>query len=185
VALTANRVSPQPPGTTITWTATATGGVAPLAYRWHVHDGQSWSAVTGWVASATFAWTPGANATYRIAVEARSAGALTPEGEAGAMFVIAPSVTSVTLSPNRVSPQRVGTTIMWTATPAGGVAPIAYRWYVYNGSRWTAVTSWTTSNTFAWTPTAANSGYRVEVEARSAGATFPQAGTIASFSITP
>jgi hypothetical protein len=72
--LTANRTAPQPPGTTITFTATATGGTAPLQYKWWVWNGTSWSVVQNWSITNTFAWTPAtANANYIVDVWVRNA----------------------------------------------------------------------------------------------------------------
>ncbi len=62
------------------------------------------------------------------------------------------AISNVTLAANRVAPQPPGTTITWTATPTGGVAPHQYRWLTYNGTTWTVAGPCTTSNTFAWTP---------------------------------
>ena len=79
-----------------------------------------------------------------------------------------PRVSAVTLTPNRVSWQSAGTTITWTATPAGGAAPHQYKWWIYDGVTWTMATGWTTSNTLAWTPMAAGD-YMVGVWVKSAG----------------
>src|SRR5207253_5969212 len=37
-SLTPDKAAPQPPGTTVTFTATATGGTAPYSYKWWVSD---------------------------------------------------------------------------------------------------------------------------------------------------
>ena len=75
VALTADRSAPQAPGTTITWTAVPTGGVAPYQYKWWVSDGKAWSPGADWSSANTFAWTPKLpQAKYMVAVWVRSAG---------------------------------------------------------------------------------------------------------------
>ncbi|HYB94097.1 MAG TPA: hypothetical protein VEC39_03930, partial [Vicinamibacterales bacterium] len=78
--------------------------------------------------------------------------------------------TAVTIAANMVAPQPVGTTITWTATPTGGVAPHQYKWMAFDGVSWTTF-DWTTSNTFAWRPLNASQYARVAVWVRSAGAT--------------
>lgn len=83
-------MAPQPPGTTITFTAAPTGGTAPLQYKWWIDDG-SWRPVGGWTTSSTFNWTP--TITYpagRITVWVRSAGNAADQAEASAAmdFVI-------------------------------------------------------------------------------------------------
>ena len=73
VTLGANYSSPQCPGTTIIWTAAATGGGAGRHYKWFVYDGSSWKTAVAWSTSDTFSWTPiTANPRYRVAVWARS-----------------------------------------------------------------------------------------------------------------
>jgi Concanavalin A-like lectin/glucanases superfamily/Fibronectin type III domain len=72
--LTANRASPQPPGTTITFSATASGGTPPYQYKWWIITGSTQTVGSNWSTNSTFAWTPTvANANYTIRVWARNA----------------------------------------------------------------------------------------------------------------
>ena len=74
-SLTPDSTAPQPPGTTVTFTATATGGTAPYSYKWWVSDGTTWTVVQSWTASNTYAWTPTvANPNAQVAVWVRSVG---------------------------------------------------------------------------------------------------------------
>jgi cell wall-associated protease len=174
VSLTSSLVSPQAPNTTITWTATPGGGVAPYQYQWLVYDGATWNNVGSWTSSNTFAWTPAqAGSSYQVGVWTRSAGNSNNASEksAAAPFAIQSRVSAVSLSANATAPVFVNTTVSWTATPTGGVAPIQYQWLVYDGVTWNAVGGWTTTNTFAWTPATANASYQVGVWTRSAGNT--------------
>lgn len=189
VAISANKVAPQPPGTTVTFTATPTGGTTPLQYKWWTYDG-SWKPVGGWTWSNTFAWTP--STTYpagRITVWAKSAGNTADEAEASVAmdFVISgtavapapPStgstrVSAVAISANKIAPQPPGTTVTFSAAPTGGGAPLQYKWWIYDGS-WKPVGSWTTSSTFAWTPATTYPAGRVTVWAKSATNTADEA----------
>lgn len=181
VILTSTLASPQATGTTIRWNAGPLGlGTAPL-YKWFVNDGNSWQVVgSGWTTSNTFDWKPtNANANYRVGVwvkhNTNTADAL--EASAEKPFVItapvaATPVSSVTLTAN-ITPTTVGVPVTFTATPNGGKAPYEYKWYVYD-TKWNVVVSWTTSNTFVWTPTAKNADYRIGVWVRSGGSTADQ-----------
>jgi subtilisin family serine protease len=184
VALSANRASPQPPGTTITWTATPTGGVAPYQYQWLTYDGTTWTFAGTWTSSNMFAWTPTqASNSAKVAVWVRSAPntANAAERIASTTFPIAVSgATGLTVAANLAAPQQVGTTITWTATPTGGTAPHQYQWMTYVGTTWTFVGTWTTSNTLAWTPTTASNSAAVGVWVRSAGNSANSAERIAS-----
>jgi len=55
-----------------------------------------------------------------------------------------------------------------TATPAGGTAPLSYKWWFYNGSTWPMLQDWGAGSTYAWTLPAAGP-YQIRVWARSAG----------------
>jgi hypothetical protein len=176
VTIAANKTAPQVVGTTVTWAATAQGGNGPLQYKWLVHDGGSWSAVTGWSTQNTFAWTPASVNPYRVGVWVRSNGSTRDEPDATASedFAInsaAPLITRLTevlLSTNRVAPQPAGQTIVATATPVGGSGH-TYRWLIHDGAQWNVVTGWTQSNQFAWTPAKSDPNYRIGVWVRNGG----------------
>ncbi|MGE3842064.1 MAG: S8 family serine peptidase [Vicinamibacterales bacterium] len=191
VTLSANKTAPQAPGTTITWTATPSGGATPYQYKWLITaNGSSWSVVSAWSTSNTFAWTPtgASNSNYQVGVWVRSAGNAADTYEAGATaaFAIA-GASQVTLAANKTAPQAPGTTVTWTATPTGGSGSYQYKWLVSaNGSAWSVASTWSSSNTFAWTPTgASNSNYQVGVWVRSSGNTADtyEAGAVAGFAI--
>jgi hypothetical protein len=172
--LTADKASPQAAGTTITFTASASNGIAPYQYKWWLKGGAgAWTMVQDWSSSATFAWTPATANSYTVEVWARSANNNTDTYEAYkdsayTVSVSAPLAVS-TLTSDKASPQAAGTTITFTASASGGTSPYQYKWWVKGGSgAWTMVQNWSSSATFAWTPATANS-YTVEVWARSAG----------------
>ena len=182
VSLAPDAAAPQEPGTLIRWSATATGGTAPYEYKWAGYASGTWSVLRDWSASQTFDWQPTTAAPdARMAVWVRTAPSTTSSGDisinsiaavAEYPFAIldatpgspAPSspVSSVTLTTNLAAPQPAASTIVWTATPAGGSGALVYKWFLSNdGASWTTVGTWTSSNQFTWTPTAANANYRV------------------------
>jgi hypothetical protein len=182
VTIVANKPAPQPAGTAVTFTAAPTGGVAPLQYKWFVYDNVKWGAVTGWSTNQSYTWSPAtANAGYRVGVWVKSATNPNDALEAtiavdyaigsGTMAPAPPAasgtVSAVVLVANRVAPQPVGMATTFTATATGGAAPQQYKWWVYNGLTWSAVTGWSTLNSYTWTPGVANPNYKVGVWARS------------------
>jgi hypothetical protein len=175
VTLTASQPAPQVPGTAITFTAAASGGVGPYQYKWFLFDGTTWTVAQAWSNAATFTWTPtGTSANYQITVGARSAGNTSEAAEkaVGTTYPIqAALVTSVTLVANRPAPQVPGTAIIFTASAAGGVGPYQYQWFLFDGTTWTVAQAWSSAATFTWTPTVANANYQITVGARSAGNT--------------
>ena len=94
IAIGANKVAPQLPGTTATFTAAPNGGAAPHQYKWQIYNGDAWVPVTGWTTASTFAWTPtSTNLGGRVTVWARSADSSADEAQAAAAmdFVISGS----------------------------------------------------------------------------------------------
>jgi hypothetical protein len=168
--LTPNVAAPQAAGSTIVWTASATGGQAPYQYQFVVYDGTGWTITRPWAASNTYAWTPTVgDPDYQVIAQVRSAWNPGDREVAVAKpFPINAVVTNVTLTPSVASPQSSGTTIRWQASVTGGQGPYRYQWVVFNGTTWTNLTGGTTSSTFDWRPTAANAGYRFAVRVWSA-----------------
>jgi cell wall-associated protease len=72
--LTADLASPQPSGTPITFTATASGGTSPTEFKWWIRDGGVWFVAQDWSTNNTVIWTPAVAGNYGIAVWARSNG---------------------------------------------------------------------------------------------------------------
>lgn len=187
--LTADRSAPQPTGTTITFTATITGGTAPQQYKWWVYDGSNWFVTRDWSTSNTWQWTPTvANSAYRVSVWVRNAGSTADayansQSNASIAFPInaasqnppAPSppsggvLTLTALSADRPAPQPAGSSITFTASATGGQSPYQYKWWVFDGTNYVVMREWTSSNTWTWTPSAANSAARVAVWVRNAG----------------
>jgi probable HAF family extracellular repeat protein len=193
VTMAADRTAPQVAGTTVTFTASAAGGVAPVQFRFSVHDGSISTVVQDWSASASFTWTPSTpNASYTITVAARSAGNTqdVPESVATMAFPIQAAVpvsrvSSVTLTANKRAPEKAGTSVTFTASATAGAAPVEFKFRVFDGTAWTVARDWSTMATFSWTPTAPNSAYRVSVWARSSGVTAdaPEASAEMAFAI--
>jgi hypothetical protein len=178
--ITANRVSPQPAGTAITFTATATGGTAPYQYKFWLSDGGTTYVIArDWATSNTFTWTPTtANPSHSVGVWIRNAGSTADAYDAalvGSMpFAITAAVPSGPLqftgiTANRTAPQAAGTPVIFTATATGGTAPHQYKFWLFNGTTWSIARDWATSNTLTWTPGSANANYMIGVWVRNAG----------------
>jgi hypothetical protein len=122
---------------------------------------------TTWVLSQ-----PDPTKVYFLAVQAyNTAGLQSPySNEVSTAPVIQP-LTATSLTSNAPAQPCVGTAITFAATATGGVAPYAYKWWVFDGSTSTIGQNWSTSSTFAWTPPQPKPGYLVTVWVRSASST--------------
>ncbi|HEY7449203.1 MAG TPA: IPT/TIG domain-containing protein, partial [Vicinamibacterales bacterium] len=122
---------------------------------------------TTWVFSQ-----PDPTKIYFLAVQAyNTAGLQSPySNEVSTVPVIQP-LTATSLTSNAVAQPCVGTPITFGATATGGVAPYAYKWWVFDGSTSTIGQNWSTSNTFTWTPTKPGPSYLVTVWVRNTTST--------------
>ncbi len=183
-SISSNLTSPQPLGTTMTLSATATGGVTPYQFKWWVDNGAVSSVGQDWSTSSSFAWTPTvASSNYSITAWARNAGSTadapdSPAASLSAPFSITaiapqppPPLTLTSISSSLTSPQLLGTTITLSVTATGGVTPYQFKWWVADGGVSSVGQNWSTSNSFAWTPTVASSNYSITAWARNAGST--------------
>jgi len=168
-----NPVTPQEVNTTITWTATPTGGSGDYQFRFWVWDG-TWGVAQNWSSATTFAWTPTHMGKYQIRCDVRNAGATGVQASLTYpwMYVITdPAVSPCSLDslvPTPGSPVNVNDLVQWEAFVASGSGTYEFRFWVYSGS-WSVGQGWSDSATFDWTPTAPGT-YKIVVQARNEGA---------------
>jgi hypothetical protein len=175
-SVTSSAASPVAPGSPITWTANASGGLAPLEFKfWRYRTASGWTMARDWGASNTLTWTPGTadEGDHTLQVWVRNAGAT---GGADAWRALeftvgrsAPQIHAVTA--NRAFPASAGTPITWTVSASGGTSgPLRYRFWRYNGATWTLARDYSADPTYTWTPGRADAGdHLIQVWVRSAG----------------
>ncbi len=105
--------------------------------------------------------------TYYFALQAYNAAGTSPYSNEVSITLL-PPLTVTNLTANRASPQPPGTTITFSAAANGGIPPYQYKWWIITGTTQTVGSTWSTNNSFAWTPTVANSNYTIRVWARNA-----------------
>src|SRR5207245_2739630 len=170
VTLSPSPASPQVTGTTIGWTASASGtGCSSPQYQFYVHNG-SWSVAQAWSSTATFSWTttgPTAGTGYIVEADARNGASGVYQSYLDVAYSLSASVvingcTSVTLNPSVASPQAVGATVVWTASASGvnvsDCPSPQYSFYVLGPTGWTLAQNWSTTATFSWNTTALTPG---------------------------
>jgi hypothetical protein len=112
-------------GQNVTLTAVPTGGTAPYVYSWYAGG-----ACSGTVLATGVVYTTpslGTNSTYCVRV---TDSALASENATANVSVgVSAAALGVTISPAGPGIDH-GQAVVLTATPAGGVAPYAYAWYV-------------------------------------------------------
>jgi hypothetical protein len=132
---------------------------------------------------------PNPSVRYYLALRAYNTGGATSGYSNEVATTPNPPLTVTGISSNRLSPQPIGTSIIFSAIASGGTPPYQFKWWIDNGGSSTVGQQWSTSSTFTWTPTLAGSGYSIRVWARNAGSTAdaadnPAAILSTSFAIT-
>lgn len=175
VTLSASPASSQAPGTTVTFTAVATGGADPCQYRFRIRNSIGAVVATRDYASGSdYAWvTTGLSmGSYTVEVSARSNGSvLDNEAVATMSYKLIVPVSAVTLSATPASPQTRGSKITFKASASGGVSPYQYRFIIKNSSGTTVASQgYGSSAKYIWVTSGMAVGtYTVEVDARSNG----------------
>jgi hypothetical protein len=175
-SFTSSVASPQAVDTTINFTAAAAGGTAPYQFKWWIKNATTWTIAQDWSSQSTLSWRPMVAGTYTVAVWARNAGVTDDASQA--MAQVAYSITATTplaplvmnLSSSVGSPQVLGNTVTFTAGASGGRAPYEFKWWVNDGTQWTVVRDWGTSQTLSWRPTQAGT-YVMAAWVRNSGVT--------------
>jgi len=173
------RVTPPSPvlaGTTITLTATPTGG-ANVGYRFSavwIKPDNTVEGLGDFTAGPQriISWTPPGVGTYYFSLIAASRWQ-SASASIGDPYIVAARLSAVALAADPPSPGVTGRTVTLTATPTGG-ARVQYRFrvgYSAGGTwSWTTLRDWASSPTCPWTPTLARS-YTLQLFAREMGST--------------
>jgi len=194
--ISTDNTAPQPTGTSILVTATATGGVAPLQYKWWAtSDGANWSVIQNWSANNTVLWTPNTSGNdSRVGVWIKGANNPNDTYEASGSIPFAVTagaapqpLTLTSLTTNMNPPQSVGTAIQVTANTTGGTGPLQYKWWATSdGVNWSVIQDWSPNNVVTWTPAMPGANSRVGVwvkHASNPADTYEASGSI-PFAIT-
>jgi hypothetical protein len=176
VSLDADKPLPQSIGTTVTWTAKTTGGVAaPLQFRFLRYSAQSgWAVVQDYSTSRSYSWTPtwGDEGPHYLQVWVRNAGSTaaydawlgTPQ------FDVRPA--SLRLTTDTFFPSAPAASVLWKAEVPDASLTLEYAFYVYDlaTGTWRLGRPYGSGNTFAWTPGAPGT-YVIQAWARRPGST--------------
>jgi hypothetical protein len=179
---TVDKSSPQNQGTVITFTASASGGSGSYDYSFKLQNpvtGQ-WSTAQAYSSNAVWVWnTTGiTGGAYNIQILAKSAGSSVAYDviQSTAYTIVIPPATGVTLTPDKPSPQIVGSVVSFTGSATGGTGNYEYYfpyrnpqtglWYV--GQAYSSNPVWVFNTAGIATGT-----YYIQVWTRSAGSTAP------------
>jgi hypothetical protein len=158
VSVSPNVNLPVPSGTSITWTASASGGVAPYQFLYYLYDGSPWNLVTDWSDSGSWTWTPTHSGDYIVQVWVRNAtnsNIFSYDAVAfyGPFTISPPPQLTVHLTrfcgsvcPPASDPIELSLPLPVLGTIAeGGDPPYTYRYFMNDGTGWTPLGDWSSS----------------------------------------
>jgi spore germination protein YaaH len=195
VAETAAPPSTAPYGTSVTFTASASGCPNPLYQFWLLAPSStSWTIGQPYSSTASFTWnTTGLPAgSYRYTVWVRDAGSPgTSSNNLGSFDAYFPSAvytlnspcTAVTESVAPASTATAGAAVTFTATASGCPNPRYQFWLLAPGSTtWTIAQAYSSTATFTWNTTGLAAGsYRYTVWVRDAGSAGTSSNNLGTF----
>ena len=171
-SLSPDVASPQRPGTTITFTGSATCAGTPEYRFWVRPPGGAWGIVRDYGAGASYGWnTTGMRlGAYEVEVDVRDHGATAAyESVADIAYTLDPPCAKPTLSTSPASPQGPGALVTLSAATASCPSPLYRFWIFTPGSRWSMVRNYSTTATYPWKTAGYPAGtYSLEVDVRDA-----------------
>ena len=170
--LAADRPSPQPPGTSVVLTGSATCGGAAEYRFWVRAPGGAWKIARDYAPSSSFTWnTPSTpRGYYGVEVDVRSVGSTAAYETVANLTYLVDACTSAHVSVSPASPQKTGTIIVVTGTASCAGTPEYRFWVRAPGGAWIVARDYSTTATFTWTTAGKAAGtYGLEVDVRDQG----------------
>jgi hypothetical protein len=162
-----------PPGTSVSFTASSTGCIAPALYKyWLGYPNGTWQMLRDWgVADFTWNVNPAAKGHFKVHVWANTTGGSLTKYQAFAestINLVVCSTATTTLAPSPVN-QTAGTTVHFVAGSTGCLSPQFEYWLGYSNGTWQLLRGWGAAS-FDWITRADGAGtYTVHVWANNTG----------------
>ena len=141
-------------GSSVTFTAAASGGSAPYKYSYIVYNETTnqWARLADRIESNTFTWTAISEGKRHFYIDVTDATGKTVRSNAVTIQTGSNDELNV-LAKVSVPNVAVGSTVTFTASATGGSAPYTYSYIVYNETtnQWARLADCIESNTFTWT----------------------------------
>jgi hypothetical protein len=176
----------------VTWRATATGGLPSREYKFWRLDADGWHMAQDYSASNTYTWSPTLNdgGNHAVQVWARNAGssaAYDAWATTGVFTIAPPPPIHLVFTAVPPLPAIAGATLTWTVQ--ADVSGVEYQvWRYDDGSGWTIVQPYGTDASYIWSTAISDAGsHALQFWVRRVGSSAAYEGWIASgfFLITP
>jgi hypothetical protein len=162
----------------VSFIAKASGGAAPLQYKFIRLDADGWKVVQDYLGYDSYSWLPGAADvgphSLQVWVRNEASGA-DYEAYTGVSFDVAPpGPLTVRLNISEPGIVKAGQRISWLALSTGGINPLQCRFVRLDPDGWHEVRPFGQCSDYTWTPSPADVGdHALQVWVRNAGSGAP------------
>ncbi|MBQ6568718.1 MAG: hypothetical protein IJL87_00510, partial [Clostridia bacterium] len=153
-------------GDTATWNASVSNASGSVQYKFDLYKNGSKIVTGSYGSSSSYSYTFTSAGSYNVEVSAKC-GSDVVTGSSSAITVTAPPLSVSSITADKSGTVSAGTAIRYTATAAGGTAPLQYSFSVYKNGSVISTGSYSSSNTFNYTPTTGGQ-YSVKVTVKDA-----------------
>ena len=153
-------------GEKITWTATASGGSGTLKYYFILYKDGVKIKTRSYSTAKTFSYTPEEAGSYKVKVYVKDSTGAKSYKTSGKIAVTLGPPAILSVKAGKTS-SAVGEKITWTAKAVGSEQPLKYYFILYKDGKKIKTQSYSTKNTFSYTPTKAGT-YKVKVYVKDA-----------------
>ncbi|WP_373323133.1 triple tyrosine motif-containing protein [Alkalihalobacterium chitinilyticum] len=160
----ANKVSPQPSNSTVTFTATSNSSKNNL-YRFQVYDGNKWRTVQGYSSSNKLKWKPTKSGNYKVKVQVKHKQSKKKfDHERTINYRIYKPANIRSVSANKGSKQPINTDIIVT-TRSNNSSNNLTKYLIHDGQKWRTLQDYSSNNKLNWKPTKPGS-YRIKAQVK-------------------
>ena len=153
-------------GEKITWTAAASGGSGTLKYYFILYKDGTKIKTRSYSTTRTFSYTPTEAGSYKVKVYVKDADGTKSYKVSGKVAVTLGPPAIISVKAGKTS-SAVGEEITWTAAAVGSEQPLKYYFVLYKDGAKIKTRTYSTANTFSYTPTEAGT-YKVRVYVKDA-----------------
>ena len=171
--------SPQEKGKTIKFTAKAQGGSGTIKYSFVEKINGNYKEIKAYSETNTVSWKPQYVGTYTIyAVAKDSTGSM--KISSISYQIKAPTLKLDSFTPDKTSPQKVGTAVKFTTKIRGVNGTAKYKYYRYLNNQYALIKDWSTNNSITIAPSKAGK-YDVYVAVKDSSGTTVRKNVVFEF----
>ena len=146
-----DKTSPQKIGTVVKFTTKTDGALGTVQYKYYRYLNGEYSIIKDWSTSNTITIAPKKEGTYDIYVAVKDNKGAMARKDIKFTFINS-NLEIESFEADKISPQKVGTTVNFKTKVKGQSGQIQYKYYRYLNGEYSIIKEWSTSNTITIAP---------------------------------